>query len=52
MKGNLVLGIDTSRKEQYLSDGEFFQVFKITKDQFASAKDWKKASLKKNVGLF
>ena len=38
--------------ETYLSDKDFFDVFVMTKDKFASLPAWKKVELKKKHGLF
>jgi len=36
----------------YLSDDEFSKLFKMSKDDFKSKKDWKKRSLKEKHGLW
>jgi hypothetical protein len=45
-------GIDLTIKEEYLSDEEFLQVFKISRDQFSKLAKFKKVLLKKEVDLF
>jgi hypothetical protein len=52
IKNNRITGINFSTKEQYLTDEEFYEVFKMTKSEFSVIKDWKKVSIKKSVGLF
>jgi len=44
--------VDANKKEDYLSDDEFKEVFKIPKDKFASSPTWKRKQLKKDAGLF
>jgi hypothetical protein len=38
--------------ETYLTDEDFFNSFKMKKEEFASLPAWKKVSLKKKVKLF
>lgn len=45
-------GLDVSRKEEYLSDAEFEQVFGIDKEEFKSMPAWKRINAKKSKGLF
>ncbi|KAK5584851.1 hypothetical protein RB653_006469 [Dictyostelium firmibasis] len=45
-------GIDGSRLEEYLSDEEFFSVFKITLAQFKTLSLWKRESWKKELRLY
>jgi len=45
-------GIDSSRKEDYLSDADFESVFKMKRDAFAKMPAWKKDNVKKSVNLF
>mmetsp|Transcript_25665 Transcript_25665/g.71812 ORF Transcript_25665/g.71812 Transcript_25665/m.71812 type:complete len:401 (+) Transcript_25665:136-1338(+) len=45
-------GVRFNSREKYLSDEEFQTVFKMTKDEFANLKSWKKTDLKKAVKLF
>ncbi|XP_026521317.1 villin-1 [Notechis scutatus] len=44
--------IDPSRKEQYLSEDDFFQIFGMSQRDFAALPSWKQMSLKKEKGLF
>ena len=44
--------VDRSRLEQYLSDEQFMEKFKMTKSDFAAKPGWKQKSMKKAVGLF
>lgn len=46
------LDIDTTRKETYLSDDEFKEVFKMTRAEFNAMPAWKQANKKKETGLF
>jgi hypothetical protein len=39
-------------KEFYLSDAEFAEVFKMSKDAYKELKGWKQQEKKKAVGLF
>jgi hypothetical protein len=45
-------GIDPSQKEMALCDEQFEEVFKMSKELFASLPAWKKTSLKKGAMLF
>jgi hypothetical protein len=45
-------GVDSTLKEQYLSDAEFKTVFSITKAEFNAMPKWKSSGLKKKVGLY
>lgn len=45
-------GVDVSNKEKSLSDGEFVQVFGMTKTEFQSLPAWKRKNNKKAKGLF
>ncbi|CAN0502590.1 unnamed protein product [Discosporangium mesarthrocarpum] len=45
-------GVDPSCREQYLSDEEFYEVFGMTKADFAAQPKWKQQSQKKSKGLF
>ncbi|RVE72778.1 hypothetical protein OJAV_G00041410 [Oryzias javanicus] len=45
-------GVDPVLKEKYLSDGDFIDVFGISKDDFVSLPQWKQLKLKKEKGLF
>ena len=46
------LGIDVKQKEQYLSDAEFAEVFKLSKADFAKLAKWKQTELKKKYDMF
>ena len=45
-------GIDTMRREEYLSPSEFASVFGITVEIFSALPKWKKNQQKKARGLF
>jgi len=45
-------GVNPTKKEQYLSEGDFEKVFGMSKAKFNDLKDWKKKDLKKQKGLF
>lgn len=45
-------GIDITRKEAYLSDSDFKDVFKITRVEFNDLPKWKKQMRKREVKLF
>jgi len=45
-------GVDPARKEAYLSDEKFQEVFGMTPAAFNELKQWKKIDLKKAKGLF
>ena len=45
-------GVDSTRLETYLSDEDFFQLFKMTQDEFAKLKKWNQDQLKKDVQLY
>eukprot|EP01012_Entosiphon_sulcatum_P059093 TRINITY_DN83376_c0_g1_i1.p1 TRINITY_DN83376_c0_g1~~TRINITY_DN83376_c0_g1_i1.p1 ORF type:complete len:369 (+),score=96.22 TRINITY_DN83376_c0_g1_i1:30-1109(+) len=44
--------IDQGRRELYLSDAEFRQLFKVEKDAFAQFPQWKRNQMKKKFALF
>ena len=44
--------IDSTKRETYLSEHDFRQVFKMDKSTFSALQNWKKVSLKKQLGLF
>ncbi|XP_011473740.1 advillin [Oryzias latipes] len=48
----LPAAVDPAVKEKYLSDGDFFNVFGISKDDFVRLPQWKQLKLKKEKGLF
>nr|XP_033787634.1 villin-like protein [Geotrypetes seraphini]XP_033787635.1 villin-like protein [Geotrypetes seraphini] len=45
-------GVDPTKKEMYLSDADFLNIMKMTKDDFYKLPKWKQQSLKKENGLF
>ncbi|GAM27463.1 hypothetical protein SAMD00019534_106390 [Acytostelium subglobosum LB1] len=45
-------GLDGSRLEEYLSDEEFYEVLKMTLDEFKKLPLWRKQSLKKELQLY
>jgi hypothetical protein len=45
-------GVDSTKKEQYLSEADFKTVFGITKSEFNAMPAWKAAGLKKKVNLY
>ena len=45
-------GIDWERREDYLSEEEFVEVFKLTRAAFKQLAAWRRLNLKKKVGLF
>lgn len=45
-------GVDPAKKEMYLEDAVFVELFKMTKDEFSQLKDWKRKELRKKHGLF
>lgn len=49
---NLPETVDKTRKEVYLSDEEFQQVFKVAREDFSALPKWKQSTLKKKAGLF
>jgi advillin len=46
------MGVDVDRKELYLADDVFQDVFKMNKDGFKALPKWKRDAKKKEVGLF
>merc|ERR1712137_1080678 len=44
--------VDATKKEEYLSDDEFKEVFKTDKGTFASSPTWKRKQMKKDAGFF
>lgn len=44
--------IDITKKELYLTDEEFLQLFGMTKDEYKILPKWKAERLKRNLGLF
>jgi hypothetical protein len=45
-------GVDPTKKEQYLSDAEFQEVFKMSKVEFNALPQWKQNNHKKKVKLY
>ena len=52
LKSSFPPGVKGDHKEAYLTDEEFFSVFKQSRETFDALKDWKKTDLKKKAGLF
>ena len=52
LKKGAVNGIDTSRRESYLSPQDFRKTFKVSKEEFARLPKWKQEQQKRNSGLF
>jgi hypothetical protein len=52
LKDKFPKGVDPARKEMYLSDEEFFEVFGMDYEEFEKLSAFKKKTLKKKVGLF
>ncbi|KAK7336546.1 hypothetical protein VNO77_17089 [Canavalia gladiata] len=50
--GSVVSGIDLKRREAYLSEKEFEDVFGMTKEAFSKLPRWKQDMLKRRVDLF
>ena len=44
--------VDPTMKEQYLSEGEFENIFGMTKWTFNQMPEWKRRNLKAKVGFF
>merc|ERR1712137_319876 len=44
--------VDSSRKEDYLSDDDFKDVFKTSREDFQGSPKWKQKKLKQDAGLF
>ena len=45
-------GVDSTRKEDFLLDGEFEQVFKMSRSEFAKLPVWKKLDAKRKLDLY
>ncbi|XP_050394121.1 villin-1 [Patella vulgata] len=45
-------GVDPASREKHLSDTEFKEVFKMSKQDYETKPQWKRTALKKQVGLF
>ena len=50
--GVIPAGVDPSRREAYLSDAQFQEVFGMSHAAFNDLKQWKKNDLKKAKNLF
>jgi tetratricopeptide (TPR) repeat protein len=44
--------IDSTRREQYLSDKEFIEIIKVDKETFQNFPKWRQIAIKKGTGLF
>ena len=45
-------GVDTARKEAYLSDEDIEKVFKVPRSELARMPEWRKKQMKRTYGLF
>jgi len=45
-------GVDPTKKEMYLSDEDFQEVFGMTKEQYETYPEWKRLNMRKERGLF
>ena len=45
-------GVDTSKREEYLSDSDFKSALGMDKEAFSNLPAWKKSKLKKSRNLF
>jgi len=45
-------GVDVTKKEMYLAEEDFEQVFHMSKEDFLQLPEWKRINHKKEVGLF
>lgn len=52
LQGGVPPGVDKMRKHEYLSAGEFQEVFGMSKDGFIGLPKWKQNTLKKKMQLF
>jgi len=46
------VNLDTNKKEAYLTDSDFTQLFKMGRNEFEKLPKWKKDKIKKELGLF
>jgi len=46
------VSVNKKRLEDYLSNAEFFEVFKMSRNEFANKPAWKQRNMKKDKGLF
>jgi len=51
-KDELPEGVDATKREDYLSEDDFVQYFKMARDAYAKLPKWKKGGLKKAAKLF
>lgn len=51
VSGNVPEGVDLTRRESYLTDRDFEDVFSCSKEEFYSLSDWKQRQMKKHVKL-
>jgi hypothetical protein len=52
LKGAFPGSVDPTKKEEYLEDAIFSQLFGVTKDAFRAQPKWKRDAKKKDLGLF
>ena len=52
VSGEVPANVDPTRKEEYLSDAEFNQVFGMDREQFSAQPKWKQDNMKKSKNLF
>ena len=52
LNGKFPEGVDPAKKEAYLDDKQFQEVFNLSKDDFNNLKKWKQTELRKAKGLF
>jgi len=52
LQANKIANVDPQHKEQYLSDGDFAAVFKVSRDDFNKQPKWKQDNAKKAAKLF
>ena len=52
LRAGIPEGVDPKRKQDYLSDAQFEEVFGMNRDAFNALKEWKQKDLKKAKGLF
>ena len=50
--GVVLAGVESSRKETYLSDDDFQTAMRKTREEFAGLPEWKKKQLKRSARLF
>ncbi len=50
--GELPNDVDPSRKEAYLSDSDFKDLFKMDREAFDALPQWKQVNMKKSLRLF